>query len=325
MDLSAARRLALAAAVATTLSAAPASSEPATLTIEGRAGEGSWTAGAVSPLRGEEVVLRTAPVEGGEVRWFQVFPDLSRDYQNANYPWDPDPYQWRGFDTIGYSRVELTELHGRWEVQPLEALATPPSLRDHHDDVGSFWFQVEVHLGEQILRSPGIEDTGHRGLPPEVFRVSVRDGEGYLGYLTSFFNVPGLFGSVPWQSRNYVGVDCADVLVAARHRWKGERLTHDLNVAALVNGWPRVAEAVLTGGAPTEELRWGDDVQAGDAIAVRPEGYRGFNHIGVLYRDRGEPGVLDPADLVLHAGPGPLHVSRFAEGGFDGDVVILRP
>ena len=31
----------------------------------------------------------------------------------------------------------------------------------------------------------------------------------------SYCNVPGLFGCVPWQSHHYVGVDCADVLMAA--------------------------------------------------------------------------------------------------------------
>ena len=33
----------------------------------------------------------------------------------------------------------------------------------------------------------------------------------------------------------------------------------------------------------------------------------------------------DADDLVLHAGPAPLHYSSLASGVFDGDVVILRP
>ena len=43
-------------------------------------------------------------------------------------------------------------------------------------------------------------------MSPKVFRVSVRDGEGYVGWLASYFNVPGLFGSVIHQSANYIGV-----------------------------------------------------------------------------------------------------------------------
>ncbi|MHC4711179.1 MAG: hypothetical protein ACYTA3_12370 [Planctomycetota bacterium] len=54
-------------------------------------------------------------------------------------------------------------------------------------------------------------------------------------------------------------------------------------------------------------------------------GGRQYQHIGALYTDQNGDAVLDEADLVLHAGPDPLHWSVLQSGMFDGTVVILRP
>ena len=85
-----------------------------------------------------------------------------------------------------------------------------------------------------------------KGLPPQVFRVSVRKYGGFLGYLTSFFNVPGVFGSIPYQSNNYIGSDCCDVLTAAYGKWKGKVITKDYNVDMLVSRLPKRATANIT-------------------------------------------------------------------------------
>ena len=55
------------------------------------------------------------------------------------------------------------------------------------------------------------------------------------------------------------------------------------------------------------------------------EGAAQYQHIETLYRDRNGNGLLDESDLVLHAGPDPLHFSELRSGKFDGTVVILRP
>ena len=87
----------------------------------------------------------------------------------------------------------------------------------------------------------------------------------------------------------------------------------------------RVKKISIQGGEPDKELRWGEDIQRGDLIAVKYQGARKYQHIGALYQDLGDKGVLDSADVVIHAGPHPLHLSLLKHGGFDGDVVILRP
>ncbi|KHD07841.1 hypothetical protein PN36_24890 [Candidatus Thiomargarita nelsonii] len=169
-------------------------------------------------------------------------------YKNANHPWEKNPYQWVGFGKIDYERKELTQFRGQWQIQPFKKQSDSifgdiinyfyaVNSRFYQKDVGSFWFQVEIEKRGKVRKSPGIENSDYRA--PKVFRVSIRDGSGYLGYLTSFFNVPGLFGSINYQSKHYIGVDCADVLVAAYGKWKGKPLKKNYNVAMLVNKFPK--------------------------------------------------------------------------------------
>lgn len=95
------------------------------------------------------------------------------------------------------------------EITPKLLHKNAPRNADHYNPkVGSFWFQVKVNLKDgRTRKSAGIENSDRRGLSPSVFRVSYIEGKDYIGYLTSFYNVPGLFGSVPYQCENYIGVD----------------------------------------------------------------------------------------------------------------------
>src|SRR5205814_7803584 len=78
---------------------------------------------------------------------------------------------------------------------------------------------------------------GPRGILPTVMRVSFRaDGADDLpAYLTSFFNVPNLFGSAGTgtghQTDLHQGADCADVIVGAARKM-GEALPYS-SVAGL--------------------------------------------------------------------------------------------
>ncbi len=307
---------------------------PATLTIQSRIADGRWTKDkGVYPLKGQSVTLRIDPVRGGKTRWFQIVPDVSKFYKNANFPWDPEPYKWIGLSQIDYYRRELVQFRGLWQIEPFAATAgdcTPlskgiPESRFYHRDVGSFWFQVEVEKGGKTSRSPGIEDSDKKGLSPRVFRVSVRDGAGYLGYLATFFNVPGVFGSVPYQSNNYIGVDCCDVLVAAYGRWRNTTIKKNYSVSMLVTHLPKRTEFDLSGGRPDRPILWGKDVHPGDLIAVKYRGARSYQHIGALYRDVDKDGVLGAEDMVIHAGPQSLAYACLSAGPFNGHVMVLDP
>lgn len=319
----------------------PSATTPPTLAIAARIDGGAWKNGAaIYPLKGQKVALRISRVSGGSIRWYQIVPDVSKIYKNANHPWEPNPYKWVGLAKIDYSRTELTKFRGQWEITAFSAAPKnsgsgklTESLSGmtravcdsqyYHNDVGSFWFQVEVEKNGKVERSPGVEDSDKKGLSPGVFRVSVRDGEGYLGYLTTFLNVPGVFGSIPYQSNNYIGIDCCDALVAAYGIWAGKKITKDYSVSMLVSKLPKVTECGIVSGKPDRRIEWGKEIHPGNFIAVRFSGAKSYQHIGALFSDSDKDGVLSEKDIVLHAGPLPLHYSSLGEGCFDGHVVIL--
>ncbi len=155
------------------------------------------------------------------------------------------------------------------------------------------------------------------GLESAVMRVSFRQGDGFVGWLSAYFGVPYVFGSTPAQSERRVGIDCADVLVGARRRQTGRRLRY-----TSVRGMGRLAEPVSevllldrdgtvrdAAGEPVS-LRWGEDLRPGDMMAIdyANDGSdvvlpRAWDHIGVLLEDargEGSPGVLDGADVLRH-------------------------
>jgi len=292
--------------------------------IQAQIDNGVWSqTKAVYPLAGQKISLKVEKVPAAHIRWYQIIPDVAKIYQNANFPWGKDPYKWIGFAKIRYLKKELKEFRDRWLINPLFT-GRPIRSKYFHGGIGSFWIQAEVEKDKKVIKTPGIEDSDHRGLSPKVFRVSIRKNDEFLGYLTSFYNVPGLFGSVPYQSNNYIGADCADVLMAAYYKWRKKSSKKDYNVAMLVRKFPHVTEFDLRGGIPVRKINWGRNIREGDLIAVRYKNSRQYQHIGALYKDANKNGILDEQDTVLHAGPHPLHLSTLEEGGFDGHVVILR-
>ena len=226
--------------------------------------------------------------------------------------------------TWGTSQIELKKMRNKEIIEPLTFLKDQKKDKFQRNDLGSFWFQVEVEKDENIYKTPGIEQKNERGLSPSVFRLSVRLNDSYLGHLTSFFNVPGLFGSIPYQSYNYIGADCADVLMTAYNIWKNKNDKKDYNVQMLVNTFEKAASVVIKNGVPQKAIHWGKTIKPGYLIAVKYENKKRYQHIGALFKDRDNDGILSAEDLILHAGPWPLHLTRLKRGGFNGEVIILK-
>jgi hypothetical protein len=301
----------------------------AAVELASRIADAPWRrTAAVEARAGEPVALRVKAPPGAAIRWYRIVPDDAAPYQNAVWPWDPHPYQWLGFAKLRYAREELAAWRGRAEVTVAAGARDWRTAADAADGapdgLGSYWFQVEVEAGGRVEASPGLERNDPRGLSPEVLRVTFRAGDDLLGQLTGWFHVPGVFGAVPYQVANYLGVDCADVLMAADARARGQPVVKDHNVAGLTRALPVVRTVRVTRGAPAARLRWGADVRPGDLLAVKYEGWSQFGHVGALYADANRNGVVDPEDLVLHAGPAALHFSTLGEGAFDGEVKVLR-
>jgi hypothetical protein len=288
---------------------------------------------------GEEVVLTLEWLENGRaqplpadarVSWLRVAPRMvhvalprphasTPTYSNSVL-FGPHHGDWLGYDTIEYEQVAL--------LSGADVVVEGPRVRArgaHASDArmdplgaaGSMWVAAEVRLPDgRTLRTPDARSVDRLGLLPSVMRVSFRESDDFLGWLSSYEHVPDVFGSsggrgVTHQADRYVGADCMDLMTGAVRAMGRTDLTH-----ASVSALPQLADAVtdvlLIGedavvrdaqGAPVE-LRWGVDVQRGDLLALDygddPEQSlpRAWDHVGALVGDaeEGARGVFDASD-----------------------------
>lgn len=275
----------------------------------------------------QKLKLKFNPQNIKSIKWYQIIPDSSKFYKNANHPWENNPYKWIGFGKIDYQRVEVVPFQGKSEVEidsKILELYRPKNNKFYNTKLGSFWFQAVVVLNNgKVVQSAGLESNNHRGISTKVFRLTYQESNDYIGYLTGFFNVPGIFGAVPAQSKNYVGVDCADVLTATSAIINNIKLK-EYNVAMLVNEMKTQSTLKVENGVPLKKLKWEKDFRKGDFIAVKYREDGRYAHIGLLYEDANSDGWLDKDDIIINAGPHALHTLKLSKGAFDGFVKILK-
>jgi hypothetical protein len=259
-----------------------------------------------------------------------------RVYANAVI-FGPEHGRWIGWDRLEYFE---TTLPGGGPLRVLDdARASPASAAARpapYDRLGTQRLAATVEAGGQRLTTPGAEDAPDGQIADRVFRYSFRSRDDFLGWLTSFFNVPYLFGSGGQGRRNqaerYVGGDCADLLVAALRR-AGHRLDYS-SVAGLVSrlrrasavselrpcaapvklapigGDGRAAPAAPACATAVTPLVFGKDVRPGDLLALDYVGFAGlprdWDHIVAVVEDRGPDGVADGVlgadDIVADSG-----------------------
>jgi hypothetical protein len=286
---------------------------------------------------GEEVGVRVVMRARGRlvalppearIRWLRVVPHMQhRDtpppndgiaqYSNSVL-FGPDHGRWIGLDAVEYESVPL-EASERVSIDGSEAVVRGSPNR--RDGAGTLWLAADVTMPDgTVLRTPDHDDVDRLGLAPSVMRVSFRASDDFVGWLSTYFGVPNIFGSTRGQSERYVGADCADVLVGAR-RASGDRSLQYTSVT----GIGRYAEAVTpalrmgadgaivedTDEAPPTVLRWGRDVEPGDLFAIDyadPDSRlpRAWDHIGALGRDADGDGVLSAGDTLRHMAPSGL-------------------
>ena len=277
----------------------------------------------------QKLTMKFDVKDAKSITWYQIIPDTSKFYKNANYPWEKqNPYKWCGYGKIDYQRVVIKAFSNKKEVvltkEILEA-NRPKNNAYYNSKLGSFWFESEATLKNgKVVKSMGIRNVEQKGLSPKVFRVSYMRDKSYIGYLTTFFNVPGIFGSMPYQSRNYIGVDCADVLVATSTVMNHQKNEKNYNVMMLVDTLKTKKKFKIVNGNPTTKLKWGKAFKKGDFIAVKYSENGRYAHIGMLFADENGNGVLDKNDSIINAGPNALHLTTLKSGAFNGTVVILK-
>lgn len=284
-----------------------------------------------------------------QVAWRRVEPRLERKttqapnsgidvYSNA-VVFGPQHGRWLGYDRLEYFSTPIAGADGLQltlsDATPTEAPVPPREAA--HKGLGTMRLAATARSGSKVYSTAGEEDAPKGQIDGRVFRYSFRAGDGFIGWLTSFFNVPYLFGSAGddahHQAERYIGADCADVLVAALRR-AGRRRLHYTNVSGVIDAIGRSAGPAVVRPCPTESpgcasvsdppLRFGVDVLPGDILAIDYVGSedlpRAWDHIVVLFADRGPggtpDGVLGPDDLVLDSGDArALKLAPLAEQG----------
>ncbi len=304
---------------------------PAERPVHARVGESVTLAIAVTIPSGA-LPPGTLP-DGATVSWLQVVPRLKHhdlDPPNPGNPsysnnvlFGPDHGTWLGFDRLEYITSPLVGADGEVTTPTITfstAYATAAGL--DHGGAGSNWYAAVVTLPDgTTLRTPDGDSTDSLGLSPEVMRVSFRTGDDYLGWLSTYFNVPNVFGSAGpsdarHQTERYVGADCADVLVGAL-RVSGRADAGYTSISGLGDLAEPTTDvlfmnevgAVLDGNGEPYTLRWGEHVAPGDLLVIDyaddPSNQlpRAWDHIGALVEDRGDAGpdgVLDGRDVLRH-------------------------
>jgi hypothetical protein len=180
-----------------------------------------------------------------------------------------------------------------------------------------------------------VSDVDRLGLASRVARVSFRDGDDFVGWLGTYFNVPDVFGSSggsgsTHQADRYVGADCADAMVGGL-RASGRR---DLTYGS-VSSLPQIADevsgvllldpagVVRDASGAAVRLRWGGDVQRGDLLVIDysddPNGDlpRAWDHVGALVGDApdGDRGAFDGRDVLRNMEPRGLWDTPLVEQG----------
>jgi hypothetical protein len=273
------------------------------------------------------------------VRWSTVEPHAwreagrpARNGVNARYhsnvSVEPGTFgKWLGYDELRYFETVVAPWAEGPTARRRPASARPPrAAEDLFDGLGTMRHRVEVRLaGGRTLATPGAIAVDQFGILPAVFRVSLRRDDTFVGFLTSYFLVPEVFGSAGpganHQTERFTGADCADVLTGALRRLGHDRVWHT-HVAGLTK-YARVVSGPVQlddQGAPATPIA---GVQVGDLIRIRYGTERerltrrGWDHVAVLYEDRSDPngphqggpdGRLDGFDVVVHMGHPRLEV-----------------
>lgn len=201
----------------------------------------------------------------------------------------------------------------------------PTLTIDHGDGVGTMRYQVIVTQGDRTVASPGIEarrGRGSGGLTDAVTRVTIRRDDTFLGYLTEMYGQPYVWASAglsdkTHQSERLEGSDCADLMVYGARRM-GKHVAY-----TWTGGLPQVTKLVVAGTRGKDGVyrdREGKPLpftQPGDLILFT-------RHVGALAEDKGEKGVLDDQDIVLHTLFDSPKEQRIADTGYADTPVEVR-
>lgn len=205
-----------------------------------------------------------------------------------------------------------------------------PTLTPVHDagagrGLGTMRYQLTAALAGREVASPGISarrGAGSGGLTDAVLRVSLRRDDSFLGYMTEMYNQPYIWASggtsdARHQSERLEGSDCADLMIYGQRRL-GRRVAY-----SWTGGLPQVTRKLAAGTRAADGVYRDARGQAlpftavGDLVLFP-------RHVGALAVDRGQPGVLDDQDLMMHTLFDSPKEQAIADSGYADTPVELR-
>lgn len=248
-------------------------------------------AGGAVVVDGKRRVTRPmAEAPPSALRWFKVEPARETMSNEASGKFR--------FEPIEYAETEVAAWRGRASVT---ADVRPTLTPDRGGGLGTMRFMVVASNDGARVASPGSSarrGRGSGGLTDAVHRVSIRRDDTYLGYLTEMYGQPYIWASAGTSSRAHQserleGSDCADFII---YGWR--RLGHDV-AYTWTGGLPQVTR-LLSRGRVGEDGVYVDD-RGRPVPFPRPGDLLLFpRHVGALVADRGQVGVLDREDVMVH-------------------------
>lgn len=267
-------------------------------------------------LRGKKIA--TEPLSRAPriaLAWNRIEP-VAPSYSNGDGPTFH-------FETIEY---RATPIEAAANKSSMVADVRPTLIVDHGNGVGTMRYQLVATQNDRTIATPGIDarrGKGSGGLTDAVLRVSIRTDDTYLGYLTEMYGQPYVWASAglsdrSHQSERLEGSDCADFIV-----YGARRMGADIPYM-WTGALPQVTRLLAPAGTRSDDGIYRDArgtplpfTQAGD-IVLFPR------HVGVLTEDRGEPGVLDDQDLMMHTLFDTPKQQPIADSGYADRPVELR-
>jgi hypothetical protein len=281
-----------------------------TASVDGQRPQGAWA----YVRRGQRVDLHAElrpATRGAAFRWYRLEPTtFSTDNTRPAFHWSQ----------VAYEVQELESCRGQ-ATCPADVSPRRMPRNPHLEGLGTMAFAVEATLPDgRRVSSPGVASQDRGGLSRDVFRVTVRRDDGYLGYLTELVNTPYIFGSAGPEGRHQadllVGSDCADLAVYGIRRL-GKDVPY-VSTWTLEKHAPKVAVAETRGAQGALLDARGQPITVGPGGAVK-EGdlllFPDSRHVAVLWEDLPPEGVLDEGDLMIHTCWAPPTVEPIAQSG----------
>lgn len=211
---------------------------------------------------------------------------------------------WFMLDTPTYKETKIKE--GKdWSI--IADAKPTEKLKDVNEGLGTMRYKVEMSYDNKKFSTPGKKSTTIQGITGEVHRLSFRKDDSFTGGLTSFFNLPYIYGNTEYQAENYIGIDCADFVIAAyRKAGHNTPYTHVTGLYKYSNVIAKEKDVKIRNddfyhkGNP---IIFGKDVKEGDLLIFAN------SHVGVLYKDKSDPdgefkgeadGILNKYDIMIH-------------------------